>query len=156
MKTNVVCYDEDTLVQAIYDFLCRVTIRRVVIVKDGVPRGVISRGSLLQWFSNWVKTCVHPQPSTSQQDSTQALARLAAELADRANRLRTELAEGCDDPPSAVIGSVTQMQAVLGDLLLQTRQCDNHRGAVNAAQLADCSASVNAGLTDSNGGLSYD
>lgn len=54
MKKSVVCYDLETPVLAIYDFLCRVSIRRVVIVKDGVPRGVISRGSLLQWFSNWV------------------------------------------------------------------------------------------------------
>jgi CBS domain-containing protein len=56
MKTNVVCYDVDTPVLAIYNFLCRVSIRRVLIVSDGVPCGVISRGSLLQWFSNWVKS----------------------------------------------------------------------------------------------------
>jgi hypothetical protein len=49
----VVNEDEDTPVLGIYEFLCRVSIRRVVIVSDGFPTGVISRGSLLQWFSNW-------------------------------------------------------------------------------------------------------
>ena len=53
MKTNVVCYDEETPAIVIYDFLCRVSIRRVVIVKDGMPTGVIGRGTLLRLLANW-------------------------------------------------------------------------------------------------------
>jgi two-component system, cell cycle response regulator len=54
MRTNVICYEEDTPVRMVYDFLCRVTIRSVVITKDGHPTGTISRNSLLQWFQDWV------------------------------------------------------------------------------------------------------
>jgi two-component system cell cycle response regulator len=53
MKTNVVCYDENTPAIVIYDFLCRVSIRRVVIIKDGVPTGVIGRGTFLRLLANW-------------------------------------------------------------------------------------------------------
>jgi two-component system, cell cycle response regulator len=54
MRPNVICYEEDTPVRMIYDFLCRVTIRGVVITRNGYPTGTIHRGSLLQWFRNWV------------------------------------------------------------------------------------------------------
>lgn len=52
MKTHVVTYEEDTPAVVIYDFLCRVTIRRVVIVRGGKPIGVVSRSSLLRWMRN--------------------------------------------------------------------------------------------------------
>ncbi len=42
MKPNVLAYSEDTPIRRIYEFLCRVTIRRVVIVRDGRPCGTIS------------------------------------------------------------------------------------------------------------------
>jgi two-component system, cell cycle response regulator len=54
MRSNVICYEEDTPVRVVYDFLCRVTIRGVVITKNGYPTGMINRSSLLQWFRNWV------------------------------------------------------------------------------------------------------
>ena len=54
MRPNVICYEEDTPVRVIYDFLCRVTIRGVVITKDGYPTGTINRNSLLRWFHDWV------------------------------------------------------------------------------------------------------
>jgi two-component system, cell cycle response regulator len=54
MRPNVICYEEDTPIRTIYDFLCRVTIRGVVITRDGYPTGTINRGSLLRWFRDWV------------------------------------------------------------------------------------------------------
>ncbi|MEN6451347.1 MAG: diguanylate cyclase [Thermoguttaceae bacterium] len=54
MRPNVICYEEDTPVRLIYEFLCRVSIRAVVITRRGRPTGTISRRSLLQWFRNWV------------------------------------------------------------------------------------------------------
>ncbi len=65
MKRHVVCYEENTPALVIYDFLCRVSIRRVVVVKNERPTGVISRGSLLRWFGNWQVAGV---VQTSQQD----------------------------------------------------------------------------------------
>ena len=52
MKSNVTCYEEDTPLRTIYKLICRVSIRRVVIVKQGRPTGTISRGTLLRWFTN--------------------------------------------------------------------------------------------------------
>ena len=37
MKPNVICYEEDAPILTIYDFLCRVSIRRVVITRRGRP-----------------------------------------------------------------------------------------------------------------------
>jgi two-component system, cell cycle response regulator len=53
MRSNVICYEEDTPIRVVYEFLSRVSIRGVVITKDGRPTGSISRGSLLRWFYNW-------------------------------------------------------------------------------------------------------
>ncbi len=53
MKSNVICYEEDTPIRTIYEFLCRISIRGVVITKDGRPTGIISRASLLRWFHDW-------------------------------------------------------------------------------------------------------
>ena len=39
MRTNVVCYEEEISARKIFDFLCRVSIRRVVIVADGGLNG---------------------------------------------------------------------------------------------------------------------
>ena len=52
MKPNVICYEEDAPILTIYDFLCRVSIRRVVITHRGRPTGTISRGTLIHWFRN--------------------------------------------------------------------------------------------------------
>ena len=54
MRANVISYEEDTPIRVIYEFLCRVSIRRVVITKEGRPTGTISRNALLRWFRNWV------------------------------------------------------------------------------------------------------
>ena len=54
MRPNVICYEENTPVRVIYEFLCRVSIRGVVITRKGRPTGTISRRSLLRWFREWV------------------------------------------------------------------------------------------------------
>ena len=145
MKTNVVCYDEETPVLTIYDFLCRVSIRRVVIVKDGVPRGVISRGSLLQWFSNWVKSRSQQPSLESVVDREQSLLRMAADLAERAAQLLGQLEQGCEDLTSTVIGSATQMQTVLGDLLVQSRFADGSPSADAVGRLIDSPVPMETG-----------
>ena len=48
MRTNVICYEEDTPIRVIYDFLCRGSLRCVVIVKGGRPLGTICR---VRWCS---------------------------------------------------------------------------------------------------------
>ena len=50
MRSNVICYEEDTPIRVIYEFLCRVSLRGVVITKDGQPTGIVNRNSLLRCF----------------------------------------------------------------------------------------------------------
>jgi signal-transduction protein with cAMP-binding, CBS, and nucleotidyltransferase domain len=50
MRSNVICYEEETPIRVIYEFLCRVSLRSVVITKDGQPTGVVNRSSLLRCF----------------------------------------------------------------------------------------------------------
>jgi hypothetical protein len=52
MKTNAVTYEETTPLSVIWEFLGRVTLGRVVIVRQGVPTGMISRATLLRWLGS--------------------------------------------------------------------------------------------------------
>lgn len=50
MRTNVICYEENTPLRVIHEFLCRVSIQGLVITNHGQPVGIINRGSLLRWL----------------------------------------------------------------------------------------------------------
>ena len=53
MRASVVGFSEDTYLQEIFDFVVRVSIPQVVILRDGRPCGVIGRKALLEWlYSN--------------------------------------------------------------------------------------------------------
>lgn len=54
MTRHVVSFAEDTPIRAIYEFLMRLPVRRVVVIRDGKPTGVISRGAMLRWFQSRV------------------------------------------------------------------------------------------------------
>ncbi len=51
MSANAVQYGELDSAQDIFDFFCRNALRRVVVVKEGRPIGMISRGNLLSWIN---------------------------------------------------------------------------------------------------------
>ena len=142
MQPNVVSYAEDTPMQAIFDFLCRVTIRRVVVVRDGEPTGVISRASLLRWFTNWVAS--HQPPGAAPAIAAPAgaspavaaalrgvrggdpphprLTKAAEALLELAERLLSELNdEDQDDLIPPVVAGVSKMQELMNDLLAYSR-----------------------------------
>ena len=50
MRTNVICYEVDTPLAIINEFLCRASIRELIITDHGFPVGIINRGSLLRWL----------------------------------------------------------------------------------------------------------
>jgi CBS domain-containing protein len=129
MKQNVVCYDEGTPVLVIYEFLSRVSLRSVVIVRDGRPTGMISRSSLLRWFSN--RCSIDGQgappdernlpaavaaPTASQHVALLARA-LVREAADLEKRLESETREAVP----VVIGGVSRLEELLHDLLAHAR-----------------------------------
>jgi two-component system cell cycle response regulator len=129
MKPNVICYEEQTPIRTIYEFLCRVSVRRVVIVDDGRPTGTISRGTLLRWFRNLVITkglldCEELPKCEVDLDphrSKERLAETARELARQASRLESRFQDDADDLVPYVVGGATRMQELVNDLLAHSR-----------------------------------
>jgi diguanylate cyclase (GGDEF)-like protein len=100
METNVVCYDEDTPAWKVFEFLTQVTIRRVIVVKNKKPTGIISRGTLLRWFGNWgvsdmLRAHSHTQEfrTARNQSAKDNLGKLTENLAQQLGDLRLELAQ---------------------------------------------------------------
>jgi diguanylate cyclase (GGDEF)-like protein len=145
MKRNVVCYEEDASVQAIYEFLCRVAIRGVIIVKDGQPTGVISRGSVLRWFTNTMlidsPLCSSELASESPdapRNASESLAETARAVRFEAARLEQELGDCSDgDTIPAVVGAVSRMQELLNDLLAYSRYLNGAEGVAAASAEGD-------------------
>jgi diguanylate cyclase (GGDEF)-like protein len=127
MKHNVVCYDEATPVEAIYDFLCRVSIRSVVIVSDGAPVGVITRGSLLRWATNMhrAQTLGSPESADAGSESPhQRIVRTSEAMIAEAGRLAECTRQGCDDLIPHIVGGVSRMQELVTDLLACSRDAN--------------------------------
>lgn len=140
MKRNVICYDEDTPILTIYEFLCRVSIRRVVVARDHRPTGTISRGTLLRWFRNLVitKGLLEPEELRQAGDidshrSQERLAETAHELAQQATGLERRFQEGGDDLMPYVVGGATGMQELVDDLLAYSRFANQSTGGLAAA-----------------------
>lgn len=140
MKTNVVCYEEDTPALVVYEFLCRVTIRGAVIVKNSQPTGIITRSSLLRYFTNSLAVNRHadahdPRAEAAdqlvtavassarpQQRINQAVQALVAEAQD----LQRRLSEQSSELVPCVVGGASRIQELVNDLLAYSRyaQCE--------------------------------
>jgi diguanylate cyclase (GGDEF)-like protein len=125
MKTNVVCYEETATAKEILDFLGRVSIRRIVVVQDGRPTGIIDRGGLVRWIRNWM--FAHGQAAADYgvehcHDFTDTLHNLAHALANRGDELSRYLASNEHDFVPFVIGEATRMQELINDLLGQCQR----------------------------------
>jgi diguanylate cyclase (GGDEF)-like protein len=149
MKRNVVCYEESTPVKVIYDFLCRVTIRRVIIVKDGYPTGIISRGTLLRWYSTWLAVH-HPKGceaaagrlAASGNERRRGLVDTAQSLFETASQLHGHLESDDEDFVPMIIDAASRMQESINDLLADSRH------------LLDASAAARRKLPYADGSLS--
>lgn len=144
MKRSVVCYEEDTPVLLIYEFLCRVSMRGVVIVRDGRPKGIISRGSLMRWFTNLLavnSASTLEGSSLLQADNDgraigsgprQNVALIARALASEAEELENRIGHEKQDLVPAVVGGVSRMEELMNDLLAFSRYA-NAAGDAEAA-----------------------
>ncbi len=124
MRTNAVCYEEDTPIEQVYEFLSRVSIPRIVVVDQGRPSGVISRATLLCWFRNWVATQerggsdARQAHEADERDRRKAgVIRTSAATAQRANDLCRRIMEEDGDFVPRVVGEATRLQSLAGDLL---------------------------------------
>jgi diguanylate cyclase (GGDEF)-like protein len=133
MKPNVICYPPDAPISTIYEFLCRVAIRRVVIAEEGRPVGTISRCTLLRWFRNMLATrgllgSAVPPDDLSPTDSRSRLGQAARELADQVAQLEGRLNQEEQDLVPYVVGGVTRMQELVDDLLAHARYANRIPG----------------------------
>lgn len=142
MKTNVVWYEEDSCALAIYQFLTRVTIRSVVIVRDGRPTGVISRSGLLRWFANSVVVTegnnapnlldVPSFPTAAPSDPRARLRTTVDALVAETNRIEGQMADANADLVPCVVGGVSRLQEMINDLLAYSRFIQDDAAAQTA------------------------
>ena len=128
MRGSVICYDKDTPVKEILEFLTRVSVPRVIVVEKGCPVGIISRDHLLRWFRNWIIVNQQRQStddcdnSSADRDTPQdAITRITEALIERAAELPGRLAEQPEDFAPCVVGEATRLQLLVDDLLAQCR-----------------------------------
>lgn len=150
MKHNVVCYEEDTPVQQIYEFLCRVSIRTVVIVSSGVPCGVITRGSLLRWASNVFRaehldqSHMHTCDAAGCESPRERILRTSKAIALEGDKLaRLANTQGVDLTP-CVVGGASRVQELVTDLLA----CSRYANDATDDELHDAQELVNVARGD--------
>lgn len=152
MKPHVVWYDEQAPLETIYDFLCRVTIRRVIIVRDGYPVGTISRGTLLRWYANWLRlreaSLDGPESAADRARRRTHLAETAKRLADCGASLQREIVTRPTDEELAplLVASVSELQELSSDLLAGSQQQDCGAGSLFSANPTDPLDPPHAGL----------
>jgi two-component system cell cycle response regulator len=147
MKGNVVCYEEDTPALSIYEFLSRVTLRAAVIVKNGTPTGLITRGSLLRYFTNTLSvagqmpdgeaTCLPSSDAhRSAEDIRRRIRQTVRALNDEARDLRERLEElhadelnslNAVDVVPCLVGGASRIQELVTDLLACSRFAGQQR-----------------------------
>jgi hypothetical protein len=130
MQPDVVSYDADAPILKVFEFLSRVTMRRVIIVRDRRPVGIVTQSSLLRWFSSWSDQLNGPLSASGDLAPGCTAGRLieaAQSLARRATQLSAEFSSA-DGPAGleevvhgSLIGSVSAMQESLADLLTFSR-----------------------------------
>lgn len=131
MKTSVVQYEESTSARQIFDFLNRVSIRSIVVVRNGRPVGMLSRSAMLRWFSLANSACptgLSDELSPSGADRVQGeVLEIARNLAADAALLEQRLRLGADDTVACLVGGVSQIQERVNDLLSASSSL-NQRG----------------------------
>jgi diguanylate cyclase (GGDEF)-like protein len=167
MKPNVVCYDENTPVQSIYEFLCRVSIRTVVIVSDGAPVGVITRGSLLRWASNVIRAqqlkteqfTAEPQLASMDgagggcESPRERIVRTTDALRREAEQLEKAVRNVTSDLTPFVVGGASRMQELVNDLLVCARFANETQNDDASAEVDSLQAALQHGATQSGRAL---
>lgn len=124
MQGDFVSYEEETPAKQVLEFLNRTSMYCVVVVRDGVPSGIITRGSLLRWFHHWARLMHRTSEIVAGDDRValheqrrSGLLKTASALAERCRELYRGLAEGQGELAPRVIAEVTRVQELANDLL---------------------------------------
>lgn len=115
---EVVTFDEENNAKEVFDFLSRTSLRRIVVLRDGKPTGVISRACLVRWFRNWFALHEYPPKGQSvKRHLQQQSSRVLASVEQRVAELRTGLKGNAADPLPAIVTQATQLQELADELL---------------------------------------
>ena len=123
---NVISYPIDTPLRVLFDFLCRVSIRQIVIVDENRPVGFLSRGHLLRWMRNvWASISedfdsIIPAESSSRdfadfQESVDIMNRELNELVDALERADDE--ETWNSNRFRLTATISQLQDLMDQIL---------------------------------------
>lgn len=129
IRTDVVCFEEHAPAKDVYQFLSRVSVPRLVVVDQGRPTGVISRGTLLRWFRNWLVTHEEADEGLGGMDSPdehahrkQSIVKTAEAMVRHAAEIPRRLADNDEEFIPCVVGEATRLQDLVNDLLGQCQQ----------------------------------
>jgi two-component system, cell cycle response regulator len=142
MQPNVITYEEDTPARTIYEFLCRVAMRRIVIVKDGCPTGTVSRGTLLRLFRNLAINRGLLEPRQGEKalaniDSHHSLLRLeetTRQLSVQVSQLLLHMQEGPEEILPYIVGGAIGIQCLADKLLAYFPCTDSGKISANDTQ----------------------
>lgn len=148
MQPHAVSYCETAPVSEIYDFLCRVAIRGVVIVNDGQqPVGMIHRGSLLRFFASVLpgrssagggdgSPLDAAQEPAAVAEEPRKIARAVRALAQETADLQKRVASEPGDMAGCVLGSMSRIQELASSIVVWSQPA-MPTGMPAAAQAAD-------------------
>jgi len=121
MQRTFVSFEEDSPLEAICEFLSRVTVRRVFVVREGAPIGVVSQGNLLRWYGTQVAAGRVPGEPCNVDDappeSRERLLEGAEAVAECAAKLAKHASDAKHDPLAPVVDRVRKLQDLVDALI---------------------------------------
>ncbi|MGD9126452.1 MAG: diguanylate cyclase [Planctomycetia bacterium] len=126
MRTNVITFEPETPAEAIYEFLCRVSVRNIPIVRNSRPIGQVSRRSLLWWFRNLIVTETGEEHLPDTEDASGQQTKFSRDRLLTAVEMMRMLIEDVEarvtesegvEWTSAIVGNVTRLQDLSSEVL---------------------------------------
>lgn len=131
MRPHVITYPADTPVRVIYEFLCRVAMRRVIITDQGVPVGIVSRASLLRWFRNLVlseRAWAQGQQLAADNTAEDIIQDALNQIGRERDKMAQKLVEKPPDLCAHLVGAASRIQEIAVDILAFASAVQNPLG----------------------------
>lgn len=130
MNKKPVCFSVETPATLIQDFLVRAASRRVVILDEQRPVGIVSRSSILRWReyhglagrSLLANLSSEKEAPIAQHEN---LLSLVAEIESQASAFAHRLVATDDSPIDLAVAAATRIQSLLEDVVTQSQRLDS-------------------------------